>query len=135
MGRRRKARELALQALYAWEVGGGTIEQAVEDQAERRHPGPDALQYARRVAAEVFAHRDELDARIDACLVGWDPARVAMVERTILRMALAEVLYIPPTPPAVALNEAVDLARTFSTDDAGRFVNGVLDRALKEAAH
>ncbi len=123
-----------MQALYAAEVGGGSVAQAVDDQAERRKPGPDSLEYARLLTAEVGQHRTELDARIDASLIGWDPSRVGVVERCILRMALAELLYVPQTPPAVALNEALELARTFGTEDAARFVNGVLDRLRREAA-
>ena len=133
MNRRRKARELLVQALYASEVGDKNLAESIDEQIERRGPSEDPVLYVHRVGNELVAHADQFDGRIDGALKGWSPERVAIVERCILRVALCEFLYIPETPPKVALNEALELAKTFSTDDAARFVNGVLDRLMKES--
>lgn len=134
MGRRRKARELMVQAAYAAKVGDKSLEDAVAEQVERRGPTQDTLEYVERLRVELERHSDELDVRINAALTGWSPERVGAVERAILRLALLEILHLPETPPKVAISEAVDLAKTYSTDDASRFVNGVLDRILKDEA-
>jgi len=127
-GRRRKARELLVQAFYAAEVGQAPIAEAIATQLERRQPGPEAQEYIRRVGALYAAQLTSLDAEIDGALVGWSPERVGAVERAILRLALLELRHVRDVPPRVVINEALELARTFSTEDAARFVNGVLDR-------
>jgi len=134
MGRRRKARELMVQAVYAAKVGGKSLDEAVAEQVERRTPTEDTFAYVERLRVELQQHGEELDRRIDASLTGWSPERVGVVERAILRLALLEILYLPETPSKVSISEAVDLAKTYSSDDASRFVNGVLDRILKEEA-
>jgi len=132
MGRQRKARELLVQALYASEVGGKDLADAVREQIERRGPTPATVEYVERVCEELQSKRAELDKQIDAALTGWSPERVGVVERAILRLALLEMLHIEETPAKVAISEAVDLAKTYSSDDAARFVNGVLDHILRE---
>jgi N utilization substance protein B len=132
VGRRRKARELLVQSLYAATVGRQDLADATADQVERRQPSPESLDYVRQLGAILAEQAGELDRRIDAVLVHWRPERVGIVERCILRLALAELLFVPEIPPSAVIHEAVDLARTFSTEDAGRFVNGILDRLLEE---
>lgn len=85
---------------------------------------PDEL--TRVLVLGVAAHRDELDAVIAAHSKGWSLARMPALDRTILRIATYELFHRPDVPAAVALDESVELAKTFSTDDSGRFVNGVL---------
>lgn len=123
-----------VQAVYAARLGEKSLEEAVAEQIERRSPKEDTVEYAQRLGAELERHRTTLDERIDAALTGWSPERVGVVERAILQIALLEILFLPETPPKVAISEAVDLAKTYSSDDASRFVNGVLDRILKEEA-
>ncbi len=132
MGRRRKARELLVQALYASVVGAKSLDEAVAEQVERREPTASTVEYVRRVQEAMAEHGHLLDARIDAALTGWSPERVGAVERAILRLALLELLYLEEVPAKVAISEAVDLAKTYSTDDASRFINGVLDHILNE---
>jgi N utilization substance protein B len=69
---------------------------------------------------------------IESLLENWDPARVSLVDRNILRFALAEVLYFPDVPARVIIDEAIEVAHRFSSDEAGRFVNGLVDRFVKE---
>jgi N utilization substance protein B len=132
MGRQRKARELLVQALYASEVGGKDLADAVSEQIERRGPTSSTVEYVEKVSQELQRESAELDKQIDAALTGWSPERVGAVERAILRLALLEMLHISETPAKVAISEAVDLAKTYSSDDAARFVNGVLDHILRE---
>lgn len=128
MSRRHKARELLVQALYASEVGKQPLADAVTDQIERRAPREEGLHFVQQMLPLLDAQRGDLDAAIDAALTGWAPERVSVVERCILRLAICELRMADGTPAGVVFNEAVELARDFSGDEAGAFVHGVLDR-------
>ncbi len=132
MGRRHKARELLVQALYAANLTDGDLARTIADQIERRHPSPEALEYVEHMGPRLQEHREQLDKKVDAALTGWSADRVSAVERCILRLATAEMT-LEGVPAKVAINEAVELARTFSGDDAARFVNGVLARLQRES--
>lgn len=132
MSRRRKAREIALQTLYAAEMEGGEWRTALRDNVARRKPSDEVVEYAERIVSRVVAEKASLDARIGARLENWELPRVSIVDKTILRIALAELLYCPEVPTSVIMNEAIEIAQTFSSADAGRFVNGVLDRLARE---
>ena len=126
--RRRKARELMVQALYAAEVGRTPLAEAVSYQVERRQPHPDALTYARELEAILADRFAELDAQIDPLLEGRSAARVGAVERAIVRLGLAELMHRPDVPVAVVIDEGIALARHFATEDSARFVHGLLDK-------
>ncbi len=132
MSRRRKAREIALQTLYAAEVSGADWRTVLRDNVARRKPSAEVVEYAERLVRDVAGASADLDERIGARLVNWELARVSVVDRTILRIALSELLHCPEVPTSVILNEAIEIARTFSSADAGRFVNGVLDSLARE---
>ena len=132
MSRRRKAREIALQTLYAQEVSGTEWREAFDDNVERRKPSGEVAEYAERLVTNVMAERGSLDVMIRDRLENWAIERVSVIDRTILRIALSELLYCPEVPANVIMNEAIEIARKFSSADAGRFVNGVLDRLARE---
>ncbi len=132
MSRRRKAREIALQTLYAAEVSGADWRGVLDDNVARRKASGDAVQYAERLVRDVTAQRAELDAAISKRLENWELKRVSVIDRTILRIALSELINCPEVPTSVIMNEAIEIAQKFSTADAGRFVNGVLDALAKE---
>jgi N utilization substance protein B len=132
MSRRRKARELSLQALYAAEISDGEWEEALTDCIARRKSGDESARYARRLVSLVTENRDELDTRIAARLENWSIDRVSRIDLIILRVALAELLHCPDVPTGVIIDEAIEIAHRFSSLDAGRFVNGVLDRLARE---
>ncbi len=132
MSRRRKAREIALQTLYAVEISGGDWKSILRENVERRRASEEAIDYAERIVEEVMARKPELDKAISSKLVNWDFSRVSIVDKTILRIALSELIACPEVPTSVILNEAIDIAREFSSADAGRFVNGLLDVLAKE---
>ncbi|HEX9642149.1 MAG TPA: transcription antitermination factor NusB [Candidatus Krumholzibacteria bacterium] len=135
MTRRRKARELLVQALYAQQMSQIPLSQAIEDQIERRRPSGEGANFARERGASLEPKLAQYDERIDSILVGWAPERVGLVERCILRLALDELREGADLSAAAIMDEAIELARTFSGDDAARFVNGVLDKlAAQERA-
>jgi N utilization substance protein B len=132
VSRRRKAREIALQTLYAEEVSGADWRAVFHDNVERRKPSDEVIEYAMRLVVSVIDGKADLDCRIREHLENWALERVSVVDRTILRIALAEFLHCPEVPTNVILNEAIEIAQKFSTADAGRFVNGVLDSLARE---
>jgi transcription antitermination protein NusB len=132
MSRRRKAREIALQTLYAHEVSGTDWKTAFDDNVERRKPSDEVVEYAERLVTNVVNEKANLDSLIRDRLENWTLERVSVVDRTILRIALSELLHCPEVPANVIMDEAIEIARKFSSADAGRFVNGVLDRLARE---
>jgi len=133
---RHQAREAALQALYLWEVGKTDPASAIEIYfTEHKADAPDAVrEFARTLVFGTVAEVPALDTLIQSHSEHWRLERLAVIDRLILRMAAWELQHAADTPPAVVLNEALELARTFSTDDAVRFVNGVLDAIRKSLA-
>lgn len=131
---RHRAREAALKALYLWEVGRTDPARAVDTYFEAHQPdAEDAVrEFARALVLGTAGEVVALDAIIQQHSQHWRIERLAIIDRLILRMAIWELEHEPDMPPPVVINEALELARTFSTDDAVRFVNGVLD-AVKNA--
>jgi transcription antitermination protein NusB len=117
---RHQSRERALTLLYEAELKGETPAAVLE--ALPVAPDP----YVTALVSDVTDRRTEIDTLIGDAAIGWDLDRMAVVDRNVLRLATAELLAEEDVPTAVILNEAVDLASAFSTDDSGRFVNGVL---------
>jgi N utilization substance protein B len=117
--------------LYQWEVGRVSPEDAVARHWQIDQEAPDLPDSARRFAEDLaegtIAKIAAIDARIEAQTRHWRLERMAVVDRLILRMAVYEFFYRPDTPRTVVIDEAIELARTFSDPDAVRFVNGVLD--------
>ena len=130
---RHQAREAALQALYLWEVGKTDPTSAIDTYfTEHKADAPDPVrEFARTLVFGTVAEVAALDALIQSHSEHWRLERLAVIDRLILRMAAWELQHAADTPPAVILNEALELARTFSTDDSVRFVNGVLDAIRK----
>jgi N utilization substance protein B len=129
---RRRAREATLQALYQWDVGKVDIEQAIETVLGRQWPDATpprghVREFVSSLAGETVARLEIIDPLIKKAAARWRPERMAIVDRLILRMAVCELIGDSGTPPAIVINEALELARTFSTEDAVKFINGVLD--------
>lgn len=132
MSRRRKAREIALQTLYAAEIGEADWEDALADSIRRRGPSEEASEYAGRLVRGVSGSRDKLDGMISSHLENWKLKRVATVDRIIMEIALYELFECPEVPERVIINEAIEIAHRFSSEKAGAFVNGILDRLIGE---
>jgi N utilization substance protein B len=134
---RHRAREAALQILYQWDVGRGDVDRAAETFFAFQWPNADPPSDELRVFASGLAHDaverlGEVDTLIAETAANWRPERMAVLDRLILRMAACELLRDPETPPAVVINEALELARTFSTEESVKFINGMLDAIRKK---
>jgi N utilization substance protein B len=133
---RHRARETALQILYAWDIGQTDIDQAANTfftfQWVGEAPSDDLRQFATELARETVSRLDAIDPLIAETTERWRPERMAVLDRLILRMAVCELLRNAGTPPPVIINEALELARTFSTEDAVKFINGMLDGVRKK---
>ncbi len=132
MGKRRKGREILLQALYAAEVGGFPLGDTLADQLRRREAPDETSAFAARLGRLAAERLEETDRWLAALVEHWDPERVGQVERAILRLALTELRCCPEVPFRVVINEACELARRFAAEDAVAFINGVLDRAASQ---
>ena len=125
---RRQAREHALQFLFGIEFSGASCEEALPGFWATSPAKPGVIQYAEYLIRGVCENREALDEVIDAALTNCAPERVGRVERTLLRIALFEMRYADDVPPAVAINEALEVAKRYAWHEAPRFINGVLDR-------
>ncbi len=131
MGVRRRARELTLQLLYQREL---THAEPVEMQAhfeEWKSSSEGVRSFATRLLDGVLNNIEEIDRELGAQTAHWRLDRLAAVDRNILRLAFFELLYQQETPPAVVIDEAIEIAKRFGSGESARFVNGVLDGFLK----
>ncbi|HVQ43025.1 MAG TPA: transcription antitermination factor NusB [Vicinamibacterales bacterium] len=130
---RHQAREAALRSLYFWEIGQTDPARALETYFEVHQPDapPAVREFAQTLVLGTAADVASLDVLIQKHSEHWRLDRLAVIDRLILRLGAWELQHAGDTPHAVILNEALELARTFSTDDAVRFVNGVLDSIRK----
>jgi N utilization substance protein B len=144
VGKRRLAREMAVQMLYQNEMGGAAPEQVMRHfdlaehfaelpgpAAEKRRLAHEAFEYAQRILLGVVKHSDEIDGLIRGQADNWRMERMPPVDRNILRMAVYELLHEPETPQLVVVDEAIEIAKKFGSEHSGRFVNGLLDGILK----
>ena len=130
---RRHARELALQALYGSEVGKRPADEMLTETLARTDAS-EARAFVRDLVFGTLESEAESDALIAPLLEGWTLDRLPTIDRIVLRMGAFELQHRKETDPAVVINEAVELAKKFSTEDSGRYVNGVLGRLLERAA-
>lgn len=130
---RRKGRELALQALYQIEITGDSSIAAVDLFLQHFEGGAKAKEFARRLVSGVVSQRPELDRLIGQSTENWKLARLAKVEHELLRLAAYEVVFCPDIPVPVSLDEAVEIAKRFASEDSAGFINGVLDHIAKSS--
>ena len=128
MTRRTRGREIALQVLYLLEQNPGVDPGEVERFIERRLREPRLRSFARALVEGVRRHQPEIDTLISQVAENWRLDRMAAIDRNILRLGAFEMLHCPDVPPKVAINEALELAKRYSTAQSSRFVNGILDR-------
>jgi N utilization substance protein B len=132
MGTRRKAREFALQMLFQWDITHDEIEAIAAtfwtDQAE----SPATVDFARALAAGAVENVEKIDVLIQRHAEHWRLDRMAVVDRNILRVAVGEFLLDPGTPKTIVINEAIEIARRYSTQESPQFINGILDGIRKE---
>jgi len=126
---RRILREHCLQALYAYELNPVEINQLVE-LFLNESPSNTDKSFGERLIREVILHRDEIDEMIKERVENWEMERIALIDRLLLRMAIAELLFFPDIPPKVSINEAIEISKEYSTVKSGKFINGILDAIL-----
>jgi len=131
MSARRKARKRALDVLFEADIRDIDAADLLSDRAAEAQPP--VAPYAQLLVQGVLTHQDEIDGLISVHSHGWTLPRLPGVDRALLRIAIYEVLYCPDVPNAVAIDEAVDLAKSLSTDESSSFLNGVLGAIARRA--
>jgi len=132
--KRTRARELALQALYQLDIQGDDFASEVGSFLADEETDNETVEFALGLVRGVVAEREALDKAIADVAQNWDIARMAVVDRNVLRMASFELLFRDEIPPKVSINEAIELGKRFSTKNSGAFINGILDRIKTAAA-
>lgn len=131
MSARTKARKRAVDILFAADLRDEPVAEVLAEEAERARTQPEresSWRYAREIVLGVMEHRDEIDELLTSYARGWTLERMPALDRAILRAAVWEIRWNDEVPPAVAITEAVEAAKQYSTDDSGKFVHGVLGR-------
>lgn len=128
MGRRRQSREIALQILYALDVTQGEARQVLRTPWAESLLWPEIRDFTATLVTGVMEQRDGIDAFIQEYSTNWALERIGVVERNILRFAIYELCFLPEIPPNVTINEAIEVAKKYGTEEAPAFINGILDR-------
>ena len=128
MGRRRQSREAALKLLYALDITRDDVQEVVRTLWAGAMMSDDSREFTTTLVTGVIRHRHEIDACIQECSTNWSLERIGLVERNILRFAIYELCFLPDIPPNVTINEAVEVAKKYGTEEAPAFINGILDR-------
>ncbi|MFZ4619071.1 MAG: transcription antitermination factor NusB [Bacteroidota bacterium] len=130
--KRRQIRELVMQALYAIEISKDAPQHVVDTiLSELKENGAD-FDFAQSMFIKTIAHQAEIDKRLKSKSEHWDFHRIALIDKILLRMSLCEILYFPDIPPKVSINEAIEIAKDYSTESSGTFINGIMDAVLIE---
>ncbi|MDR9416838.1 MAG: transcription antitermination factor NusB [Gracilimonas sp.] len=131
---RRKVRETVLKALYAHQLGKDKTQHVVKTVIQNQDfaQEKELRRFAEKLFFRSLEHTEELDAVTSKHIRNWDINRLAIIDRLILKMALCEFIYFEEIPTKVSMNEAIELAKRYSTAKSGRFINGILDAALSD---
>ena len=136
MRKRTQARQLALQILYQIDITHDDPSASLDNfwKAQTQEIDPTIKQFTLELVRGIQKHHQIIDRKIAEYAQNWELKRMAVVDRNILRQACFEILYRPDIPPKVAINEAIELAKRFSGIEAGKFVNGILDKIRQDVA-
>jgi N utilization substance protein B len=127
---KRKAREVVIKTLYEVEMGG--LDRAgARERVTKKCRHAETRTFAMKLLDETMARRDEADKIIAKVAENWHLSRMAAIDRNILRLGTVELMYMDDVPDKVAINEAIEIAKRFSTENSGRFVNGILDKVAR----
>lgn len=130
--RRRLIREKVLQVLYAHEISKEPVPMIMESLLGDLKSHETDHEFARKLISAVIQHQEELEQIIRERVAHWEFDRIAVVDRMLLRMGISELLYFPDIPPKVTINELIEIAKAYSTEKSGKFINGVLDAILEK---
>ena len=131
MGARRKARELALQMLYQYDLSANPPQQIVDTFEELQKSKPNTREFATKIFHGTVANLASIDEMIAAQADNWRLSRMAVVDRNIIRMSIYELLEESETPKLVIIDEAIEIGKKFGTQKSSQFINGILDGILK----
>ena len=134
MRKRTRARELALQVVYQLDLRGDEIRGDFDELLNATSDDQDVVTFARELIDGCWEKRAEIDSKIEGVAKNWELKRMAALDRNILRLATYELLFRDEIPPLVTINEAIDIAKKFSTRKSGHFVNGILDQIRMNCA-
>jgi N utilization substance protein B len=130
--RRRQTREKVLQTLYAYELSKEPIATIMESVLGELKENREDFEFAKKLVAASIQHEEEIEKIMRRKIAHWEFERIAVIDRLVIRMGICEMLYFQDIPPKVTINEAIEIAKVFSTEKSGKFVNGVLDAILDE---
>jgi N utilization substance protein B len=132
MGKRREGREAAMQFLFQRDHNSTELPELLQTFSALRPLKPPVQQFCTQLVNGVAEHQSKIDERIQKYTTNYELRRIAAVDRNVLRLAVYEMLYTHDVPPIVIINEAIEIAKRFGSDESGRFVNGILDRIRTE---
>jgi N utilization substance protein B len=131
MGSRRKAREMALSAVFAHEFSGQALDVATGRILDEETPSEDIAEFFRKLLMTYAEHRAHIDDLIVQHSNNWKLTRMASVDRNLLRLGASEILYLPDIPKSVTINEYLEIAKKYGTEESSSFINGILDKLDK----
>ncbi len=129
--KRRIIREKALQVLYAFKMNGGNLDFLI-DAILTDIDNPGDKKFGTDLINRVLANREILEKEIKNRVTNWELDRIAVLDKLLLQMGFAELLFFPDIPPKVSINEVIEIAKEYSTSNSGKFINGILDSFLSE---
>ncbi|MFN3393407.1 MAG: transcription antitermination factor NusB [Candidatus Thermochlorobacter sp.] len=130
---RRQVREVVMQVLYAHDIRKDNIEKVAEGIIPEEILAQEkSREFARKLLTEVSTHQKMIDEYITKHAENWELERMALIDKNLMRMAIAEFLFMDDVPPKVTINEAIEISKKYSTDKSGKFINGILDATLNE---
>ena len=133
MGKRRAARELALKFLYQTEFNSNSPDSELNSFCDRANVSEEVQNFTQALIKNILFHKKEVDELLQKISANWAPDRMAVIDKNILRLGICELLFDPTTPPKVVINEAVEIAKKFGTEESPDFINGILDKVFKDS--
>ena len=133
MGKRRTARELALKFLYQTEFNSNSPDSELNSFCDRANVSEEVQSFTQTLIKNILFHKKEVDELLEKISANWAPDRMAVIDKNILRLGICELLFDPTTPPKVVINEAVEIAKKFGTEESPDFINGILDKVFKDS--
>lgn len=130
MGKRSTSRRLAMQAIFQSELSRTEVSEALENLFEDEEVSPDGQKFASHLAGAVIKNKERIDKKIIELSKNWSIDRIAALDKSILRLALYELMFEKDTPKAVVINEAIELAKRYGDENSAKFVNGILGSAV-----
>ena len=133
MGKRRSARELALKFLYQAEFNSDSPDSELDPFLERANVSEEIQNFTQTLIENLLIHEKEVDELLKKISSKWAPDRMAVIDKNILRLGICELLFDPAIPPKVVINEAVEIAKKFGTEESPDFINGILDKIFRDS--